>query len=140
MAMEPKKLLAAVVVGYIILMGLGYLIHEVWLMPMYQQYATIWRLEEAMRHKMWINWVGQLLFTVVFAWVYTRGVEDKPWVAQGMRYGIVMTLLVVIPAVCSEYVVYPIPYTLALEWMLAGAVQLLVLGVIVAGFCRKPAT
>ncbi|HJY85794.1 MAG TPA: hypothetical protein VKE24_03055 [Candidatus Acidoferrales bacterium] len=138
--MEPKKFLAAVVVGYIILMGLAFLIHGVWLMPVYQQYATIWRLEEAMRHKMWINWVGQLLFTVVFAWVYTRGVEDKPWVGQGIRYGLLMTLFVVIPSVCAEYVVYPIPYTLALEWMLAGAVQLLVLGVIVAGFCRKPAT
>ncbi len=138
--MEPKKFLAAVVVGYIILMGLGYLIHKIWLMPVYQQYATMWRLEEVMRHKMWINWVGQLLFTVVFAWVYTRGVEDKPWVAQGVRYGMAMTLLVVIPAVCTEYVVYPIPYTLALKWMLAGAVQLLVLGVIVAGLCRNPAT
>ena len=138
--MEPKKLILAIAVGYVILMVLGYVIHEIWLMPVYQQYATIWRLEETMRHKMWINWAGQLLFTALFAWIYTRGVEDKPWVGQGIRYGIVMTLLTVIPAVCSQYVVYPIPYTLALKWMGAGAVQLIVLGLVVAGFCQKPAT
>jgi hypothetical protein len=137
--MEPKKLIAAIVVGYVLLMGLGYVIHEVWLMPVYQQYSTLWRLEETMRHKMWINWLGQLLFTVVFAWIYTRGVEDKPWVGQGIRYGIVMTLLAVVPAVCTEYVVYPIPYTLAVQWMAAGAVQLIVLGLVVAFFCKSPA-
>ena len=113
--MEPKKVILAIVVGYVILMALGYVIHEIWLMPVYQQYATIWRLEDMMRHKMWINWAGQLLFTVLFAWIYTRGVEDKPWVGQGIRYGMVMTLLAVIPAVLTQYVVYPIPYTLALK-------------------------
>ena len=138
--MEPKKLILAIVVGYVILMALGYVIHEIWLMPVYQQYATIWRLEDMMRHKMWINWAGQLLFTVLFAWIYTRGVEDKPWVGQGIRYGMVMTLLAVIPAVLTQYVVYPIPYTLALKWMAAGTVQLIVLGLVVAGFCQKPAT
>lgn len=138
--MEPKRLIAAIVVGYVILMGLGYLIHEIWLMPVYHQYAPVWRLEEVMRHKMWINWVGQLLFTVVFVWVYTRGVEDKSWVGQGIRYGILMTLLAVVPAVLSAYVVYPIPYDLALKWMAGGAVQLIVLGLVVAGFCQKPST
>jgi hypothetical protein len=137
--MDVKKYVLAVVVGYVVLLGLGYLIHEVWLMPVYQEYAVVWRPEEIMRHKMWVNWVGQLLFVLVFAWVYTRGVEDKPWVGQGLRYGVAMTLLAVIPAVSTEYVVYPIPYTLALKWMLAGGVQLVVLGLVVAAFCRRSA-
>jgi hypothetical protein len=138
--MEPKRLIAAIVVGYVLLMGLGYVIHEIWLMPVYQQYASVWRLEEMIRHKMWINWVGQLLFTVVFVWVYTRGVEAKPWVGQGIRYGILMTLLAVVPAVLTEYVVFPIPYDLALKWMAGGAVQLIVLGLVVAGLCQRPST
>jgi hypothetical protein len=90
-----------------------------------------------MRHKRWVIWVGQLIFTVLFAWVYTRGVENKPWLGQGIRYGIIMTLLAVVPAVCTEYVVFPIPYTLALKWMVAGGIELVVLGVVVAAFCRK---
>ncbi len=138
--MEPKKVVAAIVVGYVLLIGLGYVIHGIWLKPVYEQYATVWRLEEVIARKMWINWLGQLLFTVLFAWIYTRGVEEKPWAGQGLRYGMAMTLLAVVPAVCTEYVVYPIPYSLALQWMAAGAVQLVVLGLVVAFFCRAPET
>ncbi len=137
--MELKRLVPAIVVGYVLLLALGYLIHGVWLRPVYDEYLTVWRSEEVMLHKRWVLWVGQLIFTVLFAWVYTRGVEDKPWLGQGIRYGIVMTLLAVVPAVCTEYVVFPIPYTLALKWMVAGGVQLVVLGVVVAAFCKQPA-
>ncbi len=137
--MDLKKLILAIVVGYVVLVGLAYVIHGVWLQPVYEQYAPVWRLREAMLQKRWIMWVGQLIFTVMFAWIYTRGVENKPWIGQGLRYGVAMTLLAVVPAALSEYVVYPIPYTLALEWIVGGAVQVIVLALIVAGFCQKPA-
>jgi len=84
--MELKKLVPAVVVGYALLLALGYLIHGVW------------RSETLMMHKRWVMWVGDLIFTVVFAWVYTRNIENKPWPGQGIRYGVLMTLLAVVPA------------------------------------------
>ncbi len=137
--MELKKTIPAIVVGYIVLAALGYLIHNVWLAPVYREYMTIWRPEEALLQKRWVMWVGQLIFTAMFVWIYTKGVEKKPWPGQGIRYGIIMTLLAVIPAASTEYVVYPIPYTLAAKWIVAGAVQLIVLGLITAGFCRRQA-
>ncbi len=137
--MDWKKFIAAVVVGYLLVGALGYLIHNVWLMPVYREYEGVWRTESVMMHKRWVMLVGQLIFTILFAWIYTRGVESKPWVGQGIRYGILMTLLAVVPAACAQYTVYPIPYTLALKWMAAGGVQLVVLGLVVAGFLRKPA-
>ncbi len=138
--MDLKKFLAAVVIGYILLTALGYLIHNVWLRPVYQQYAHVWRPESVLLHKLWVMWVGQFIFTVMFAWVYTHGVENKPWAGQGIRYGILMTLLAVVPVACTEYTIYSIPYTLALKWMAAGGIQLIVLGLVVGWFLRKPAT
>ncbi len=138
--MELKKTVLAIVVGYILLVVLGFLVNSVWLMPVYQQYATVWRSESAMKHKMWVNLVGQLLFTIVFVWIYTRGVENKPWAGQGIRFGMVMTLLAVVPMACMEYTVYPIPYTLAVKWMIAGGVELIALGLVTAFFCRQPAS
>ncbi len=137
--MQAKKMAAAIVVGYILVSALGYLIHEVWLMPVYRLYAEVWRSHEVMTHKMWVNMVGQLLFVILFVWIYTRGVENKPWAGQGIRYGIVMSLLAVIPVACTEYTVYPIPYTLAVKWMVAGTVQVIVLALVTAFFIRKPA-
>ena len=137
--MELKKTVLAIVVGYILLIVLGFLVNSVWLMPVYREHESVWRPAAVMMRKRWVMLVGQLIFTIMFAWVYTRGVENKPWVGQGIRYGILMTLLAVVPSACAQYAIYSIPYTLALKWMVGGGVQLVVLGLVVAGFCRKPA-
>ncbi len=137
--MDTKKLIAAIVVGYLFMAGAGYLIHEVWLSPLYQQSPDTWRPEDQFRSKMWIMWLADLLFVAMFAYIYTRGVENKPWLGQGIRYGVLMALLVTIPLTLSQYVIYRVPDELPLRWIAAGALQLIVLGLIVAGFCRKPA-
>ena len=137
--MEARKFVVAVVVGYLILLGMNVVVHGMWLRSEYLQRASLWRPVDALQSKMWAMWIGLLIFTVVFTWVYTRGVEAKPWVGQGLRYGVVMSLLVVVPAVSSEYVVFPVPYTLALKWMIAGAIELVVLGLVVAAIRKKPA-
>ena len=135
--MELKKFVPAVVVGFLVMVGLNYVVHNIWLAPVYRDYETVWRVAVVMQRKMWVMLVGQLLFVVVFVWIYARGVEEKPWAGQGIRYGIVMTLLTVVPTASSEYVVYPIPYTLAVKWMIAGGIELVLIGLIVAGFQRK---
>ena len=135
--MDTKKLVGAIVVAYIILMGSNFLIHDVWLMPDYASTPGSWRPLPDMQHKMWLMWIGELLFTIMFAYIYTRGVEAKPWVGQGIRYGILITLFTVIPYSLGEYVIYRVPHILAVKWMCAGAVQMIVVGLVVAGICRK---
>jgi hypothetical protein len=137
--MDSKKLIGATVAAYVVLLGTNYLVHSVWLMPDYQAIPDAWRPMDQMMHKMWVMFVGQFFFAAVFAYIYTRGVEAKPWVAQGIRYGILMTFLTVIPYSLSEYVIYRIPHMLAVKWMAAGAVQLVILGLIVAAICQKSA-
>jgi uncharacterized membrane protein len=76
----------------------------------------------------------------MFAYIYTRGRENKSWLEQGIRYGIVMTFMTVVPYSLSEYVVYIVPYMLAIKWMVAGGLQLILLGLIVAAICKDSAT
>ena len=138
--MGTKKLAAAIVATYIILIVAGFLIHEIWLGPLYRQMREAgfsFRPEDLLRHKLWVVWVGDLLYAFLFVWIYTRGVEDKPWVGQGIRYGIIMTLFTVVPQALSEYVAYNMPYTLPVRWMVAGAVVIILMGVVVAGICKK---
>lgn len=137
--MDMKKFLLAVVVAFIFLMATNYLVHGVWLNPIYEMYPDSWRPVEQQVAKMWIMWIGHLLYTVMFAWVYTRGAEDKAWVGQGIRYGAIVTLFVVVPCVLGEYVIYRVPYRLALTWMSVGLVQTVVMGLVVAYFLRRPA-
>lgn len=137
--MDWKKFALAVVVIYLVLFGLDFVIHSMWLGPVYASLPDSWRPMDQMEQKMWIMWVASLLFTVMFVYVYTRGMENKPWLGQGIRYGVLITLLASIPTVLSQYVVFRIPYTLAIKWMASGAVELILAGVIVAFICKKEA-
>ncbi|MGB8400666.1 hypothetical protein, partial [Bradyrhizobium sp.] len=49
--------------------------------------------------------LAHALFGIAFAWVYLHGREDKPWLAQGARYGIAIALLSVIPMYLIYHVV-----------------------------------
>lgn len=134
-----KKLVIAVVVTYIVLMATNWLVHEIWLMPDYNAIPLSHRNAAGIEKRFWAMCLGQLFFAAMFAYVYTRGAEKKPWLAQGVRYGIVMACMTVIPYSLSQYVVYIVPYMLAIKWMIAGGIQLVILGVIVAGICKDGA-
>jgi ABC-type glycerol-3-phosphate transport system permease component len=132
-----RKLILAIVVAYILLMGTDYLVHDIWLMPDYTKISSSFRPQAQIMHRFWAMAIGEFLFTALFAYIYQRGAEMKPWVGQGIRYAILMTFFTVIPYSLSEYDVYNIPHLLAVKWMVAGFVQLLILGLVVAGICQK---
>lgn len=64
--------------------------------------------------------------------------EEKPWVGQGIRYGILITLFTVVPSTLNDYVVYNLPHTLVLHWMIAGLISLILMGLAVAAILKKP--
>jgi hypothetical protein len=90
-----------------------------------------------MRHKLWGIWVSDALYSVLFVWVYAKGAEEKPWVGQGIRYGILMTLFTVVPASINDYVAYNLPHELVLHWMIAGLITLILMGLAVAAILKK---
>jgi uncharacterized membrane protein len=81
--------------------------------------------------------LGQFFFAALFAYIYSCGVERKPWLVQGIRYGFLMTLFTVIPMSLSEYDTYAVPYMLAVKWIIAGGIQMVLLGMIVAGIYKQ---
>jgi hypothetical protein len=133
-----KKLVLAAVVTYIVLMASNYLINSVWLMPDYNAISASHRSIEGIMHRFWALALGQLFYAIFFVYIYARGAEHKSWLAQGVRYGIVMTLFTVIPVSLTQYDVYIVPYMLVIKWMAAGAVQMLLLGIIVAAIYKQP--
>jgi hypothetical protein len=72
-------------------------------------------------------------------WVYQRGVEKKSWVGQGIRFGILLSLVSSVPGFMMNYVVIPVPHTLALHWILTGIAQMIVVALVIAGICQPKA-
>jgi len=58
-------------------------------------------------------------------------------VGQGIRYGVLMTLFTVMPSTINDYVVYNLPHTLVLHWMIAGLITLISMGLAAAAILKK---
>lgn len=141
--METKRLAVAIIVSFVILFAAGYVIHVTWLGPTYKAMLDdgfSFRPPEAFMRKFWLIPVSDLLYAALFSWIYIRGREDKPWVSQGIRYGIIMTLFTVVPQFLEQYVTYNLPHRLVVHWMVGGLIVLVIMGLAVAGICKKPTT
>ena len=123
--MDTKKLIGAMVAAFVILFIAGFLVHSLWLGTTYRQMRDdgfSFRPEGAIRQRLWGVW------------------EEKPWVGQGIRYGILMTLFTVVPSGLNDYVVYNLPHRLVLHWMIAGLITLILMGLAVAAILKKSNT
>lgn len=137
--MNARKSIGAMVAAFLVLVATNWLVHGVLLRGSYQALAVTFRPMAMIRARMWLVLVGQALFAIAFVYVYIRGLERKPWLAQGVRFGVVIWLMTVIPAALAEYVTLLLPHRLALHWMLLGLVQLVILGIVVAAIVGEPA-
>jgi hypothetical protein len=132
-----KKFVLAAVIAYVVLMGTNYLIHGVWLAPDYSALPGSFRAPQIIQQKFWVMMVGQALFALMLVWVYRRGAEKKSWMGQGIRYGIVITLLAVIPYALSQYVTFVLTYPLVVKWIVAEGAQMILLGLIIAAITQE---
>lgn len=134
--MNWKKLLVPFIAVYVVYHVLGYLIHQVWLGPVYQSLAHLWRPEAEMLSKTWIMFVTSVFFCFFFVYIFARGCEKKG-ILEGVRYGVIIGLFVGVMMSYDWYVILAIPYSLALKWFLSWMVTTIVLG-IVAALTYKP--
>lgn len=134
--MAMKKTIGAIVASFILLSAGGYLIHNIWLAQDYQQHSGLWRAQNALLQRLPYVYIANLIFSIAAVLIYVRGVEAKPWMGQGIRFGILLALVTVIPNSLVEYFVYPLPYQLVLKWMIGGSLLTIIVGLAIAAICQ----
>jgi hypothetical protein len=80
--------------------------------------------------------LAHVLMAGAFVWIYARGVEPKPWLAQGVRFGLAVALMSVVPTSMIYYAVQPMPGALAVKQVIYEGILLVILGVAAAFFHR----
>ena len=134
--MDMKKTIGAIVAGYVVQFGGNFLIHGVWLKQDYINTASLWRSSEAMNSRMWAMFLGVLIYAVGAVLIYVRGVESKPWVGQGIRFGILLALVTTVCNSLISWVTMPMPHMLAVKWMIGEGLLAILFGLVVAAICR----
>ena len=104
--------------------------------------GTLFRTEADSQGHFPLMILAHLMLSGAFVWIYAKGVEARDWFPQGIRYGIAVALLTVVPTYLIYFVVQPTPQALMIKQIVFDGILLIVLGVIVAFMYRdagKPA-
>jgi hypothetical protein len=134
--MNWKQFFIAVIVGFIALGVMDYIIHELILSSAYEPLAgTVFRTEEDMNSKMWAMILGEIIFVIMFVWIYTYGVRGKGPM-EGVRYGLYVGLMFSVISGLGTWASVPITAWLAWMWIIFGLIETIILGLIVGSIYK----
>jgi hypothetical protein len=135
-----KKFVIAWIVLFVAWFVGSFVVHGVLLRPDYMQLSSLFRLESDQQRYFPLMILAHVILSGAFVWIYARGVESKPWLSQGLRFGIAVALLTIVPSYLIYFVVQPMPAAVVIKQILFDGVLLLILGAIVAWLYRDTPT
>src|ERR1700729_3904465 len=94
--MNKKFTVAWIVVLVAWFLG-SFLVHGVLLNSDYMQLPNLFRTEADAQKYFPLMILAHVMLSGAFVWIYARGTEPKPWMAQGVRFGIAVALLTTVP-------------------------------------------
>ncbi len=128
--MNTKRLALASLAVFVVFFVVDGVVNNVLLADLYKQTASVWRPESEIQGNMWLMWLGTLILAPLFTLIYTKGYEaNKPGLGQGVRYGLIVGMLLSAPQCLVWYAVLPIPAALPVWWFTAGMVESVAAGV-----------
>jgi hypothetical protein len=127
--MNWKNFFITFIVIYILGGILNFVIHGVLLAAAYESLIEVWRPD--MDRLMWLQWVTPLFYTFFFIYIFAKGREGKG-IVEGLRFGLIIWAFMSIPNIYGQYMVYPLPYSLVLQWLISDLVVLVILGIAVS--------
>ncbi len=130
-----KKFLIAWLVMFVVYFACGFVVHGFLLSDDYAATGLMRPMEQQKEFFVWMV-IAHVMMAGAFTWIYARGVENKPWLGQGLRFGLAVAFLAAIPLYLIYYSVQPLPAGLVVKQVVFDTICLLILGVLVAFLYR----
>lgn len=133
--MNFGRVAAAALAAWVVYLGVGPLVNNVLLADLYAQHARVFRPQAEMNVAFGL--AAALAGFFVFAYAYAKGYEGGAGVVEGLRFGVVVGLLLAAFSVAWNYVVLPVSGALAAAWIVDVIVEMAIYGAVV-GLVYKP--
>ena len=130
-----KKFLVAWLVVFIVMMLGGLVIHG---MLLHDEYMATGLMRPEAEQEGFMAWMvlAHVVMAGAFTWIYARGVENKPWLGQGLRFGLALALFCTVPIYLIYYCVQPVPEMLVIRQIAYDLIMMLFVGAVVAFLYR----
>jgi hypothetical protein len=133
-----RKFMAATAAAFVTSFVLSFIAHGVMLAPEYAALPGVYRGPQLRPGLFSLLLLAMLIMSAAMAALYRYGAEDKPFLGQGVRFGLMGAGLSVIPCYLIGYVVTNIPATLAIKQIAFETIIVVAMGIVVAWFYRQP--
>lgn len=131
-----RRFLIGWVVVFVAWMVGSFLVHGTLLHDDYARLPNLFRPEAEAQQYFHLMILAHVILAGAFVWIYSRGVENRPWPAQGLRFGAAVALLTAVPMYTIYYVVQPMPGQHVVKQIVFDGLLILVLALIVAWVYR----
>ena len=121
---------------FVMSMALGFLIHGFLLANDYARLPNLMRSQEAAQEMFPYMLLAHAFIAAGFTWIYLKGREDKPWLAQGVRFGIAVAVLMTIPLYLIYFAVMPFPSDLVAQQVVFDTIGMVLMGIVIAWINR----
>ena len=114
--MNRARLALTALVSWVVYLGVSFLVHAVLLKNIYMQHASAMRPEADANGILTLGFGFALLGFSAFAYLYARTCQGGG-VAEGIRFGVMVGVILCCFGTIWDYMVWPVSPTLAALWM-----------------------
>jgi hypothetical protein len=132
----PRFLLRTIVMA-IAWFALGYVGHQLLLGRDYVAIEPIMRSKSDMQAHFPFALLSAVVYSAALVWIYAQGRSARPWLGQGLRFGVVVWAIAAVPQYIANYTIEPWPGEFVIKILAWELVAALVLGVLVAGLSKN---
>jgi hypothetical protein len=132
-----KFAISAIVLAIVSLL-LGFVVHAMLLTADYRALGGMFRSEADGQAHLGYMLFAHLLIGVGFTWIYLKGREARPFLAQGVRFGLAVAVLTTIPMYLIYFAVQPLPADLVCKQIVLDTIAMVVMGIVCAWLNRVP--
>jgi hypothetical protein len=132
-----KRFFIAWALVFVVWMAGSFVVHGVLLHGDYAPLPNLFRSEADSQQYFPLMILAHVIMAGAFVWIFARGAEARPWLGQGLRFGLAAALLTVLPTYMIYFVVQPMPAALVVKQIVFDGVLLLILGDVVAFLYRS---
>ena len=135
--MTLGKFLVRTIVMAIAWFALGYVGHQFLLGRDYVAIEPIMRTKADMQAHLMFAPLSGLILAAAIVWIYAQGRSAKPWLGQGLRFGVAVWAIASVPQYIANYTIEPWPGVFVIKILAWELVAALALGVLVAGLSKS---
>jgi hypothetical protein len=135
--MNFTRVAMAALAAWVLYMAMGYLVHGVLLRDLYMEYAGVMRHEAEAQAILPINFGVVLVGFFAFAYAYAKGYEGGNGLQEGLRFGVLVGIMLCTFGAIWQYMVWPAGRRLLAAWLIDYIVEFALYGIVV-GLIYKP--